>query len=211
MGGLQAYHWCVHQPGFIEHALIICATAKTSEHNFVFLEGVKAALKADPAYNDGNYQTPPRVGLGAFGRVYAGWAYSQAFFRNRRYKDLGFNTVADLLADWEKDHLSHDANDLLCALHTWQQADIGKHPRYKGDTQAALSSIDSHVWLMPCEQDLYFRHEDNRDELAHLRHGHYCGYESDFGHCSAGPGRFSRETKLIEDTIGTILSGNQTR
>ncbi|MEM7256478.1 MAG: alpha/beta fold hydrolase, partial [Pseudomonadota bacterium] len=182
MGGLQSYHWCVHHPALIENALIICATAKTSEHNIVFLEGVKAALTADPGYNRGNYHTqPPEAGLRAFGRVYAGWAYSQAFFRHQRYKDLGFDTAEALLSDWEQDHLQHDANDLLCALHTWQQADIGSHPDVD-NTIDALQSIESNVWLMPCEQDLYFRHEDNRLELQHLRHGHYCGYQSDFGH-----------------------------
>lgn len=205
MGGLQTYHWCVHQPTFIKNALVICATAKTSEHNYVFLEGVKAALKADPAFNNGHYQSPPAAGLGAFGRVYAGWAYSQAFFRNRRYKDLGFDNTDAFLNDWEQDHLKHDANDLLVALSTWQQADIGQHPRFNGDTIAALQSIQSKIWLMPCEQDLYFRHEDNRAELPYLQQGYYCGYESDFGHCSAGPGRFQAETGLIEDRIRSIL------
>lgn len=206
MGGLQTYHWCVHQPSMIKNALIICATAKTSEHNYVFLEGVKAALNADPSFNDGNYQKPPEAGLRAFGRVYAGWAYSQAFFRNQRYLDLGFVDSDALLREWEQDHLQHDANDLLCALRTWQQADIGAHPRFNGDTIAALESIKSRVWLMPCEQDLYFRHEDNKAELVHLQHGQYCGYESDFGHCSAGPDRFPYETQLIEDRIRTILT-----
>ena len=45
------------------------ASAKTSEHNFVFLEGVKAALCADPDWNNGDYTSPPVRGLKAFGRV----------------------------------------------------------------------------------------------------------------------------------------------
>lgn len=209
MGGLQCYHWCVHDPSMIENTLIICATAKTSEHNIVFLEGVKAALTADPAYCLGNYRTPPEAGLRAFGKVYAGWAYSQAFFRHQRYKELQFESAAALLDAWGQDHLNHDANDLLSALHTWQQADIGSHPRFSGNTIAALQSIESRIWLMPCEQDLYFRHEDNRVELTHLRDGQYCGYTSDFGHCSAGPGRFARETALIENQIRTILQSGR--
>lgn len=205
MGGLQAYHWCVHQPDRVENALIICATAKTSTHNQVFLEGVKAALTADQAFNSGNYSNPPVTGLKAFARVYAGWAYSQSFFRNERYAKLGFDSAEGLLQDWEKDHLAYDANDLLCALETWQLADIGTHPNFGGDTIAALQSIKSRIWLMPCEQDLYFRHEDNRNELIYLSHAEYRGYRSDFGHCSAGPGRFPTETTLIEDTITAIL------
>lgn len=205
MGGLQAYHWCVHQPGMVDNALIICATAKTSVHNSVFLEGVKAALTADQSFNSGNYAEPPVNGLKAFARVYAGWAYSQAFFRHSKFSSLGFDSAEALLQDWENDHLTHDANDLLCALETWQLADIGTHPDFKGDTEAALRCIKSKVWLMPCEEDLYFRHEDNRGELVHLTNAEYRGYQSDYGHCSAGPGRFSRETALIEKTIREIL------
>ena len=206
MGGLQAYHWCVHQPDFVDNALIICATAKTSIHNGVFLEGVKAALMADHTFNHGDYTNTPEKGLKAFARVYAGWAYSQSFFRHKRYADLGFESAEALLQDWEADHLGHDANDLLCALNTWQLADIGTHPAFDGDTNAALRSIKSRVWLMPCEQDLYFRYEDNLEELTQMQNAQYRGYQSDFGHCSAGPGRFSAETALIEETINAILS-----
>lgn len=205
MGGLQAYHWCVHQPGMVENALIVCATAKTSTHNRVFLEGVKAALCADQCFDSGDYDEPPKAGLKAFARVYAGWAYSQAFYRKDLFITLGFDSAEALLQDWEQDHLTHDANDLLCALETWQLADIGTHPDFHGDTEAALQSITSKVWLMPCEQDLYFRHEDNRNELAHLSNGEYRGYTSDYGHCSAGPGRFTKETALLEKTISEIL------
>jgi homoserine O-acetyltransferase len=208
MGGLQAYHWYVHQPAMVERALIICATAKTSIHNHVFLEGVKAALTADSTFDDGHYHAPPATGLKAFARVYAGWAYSQDFFRGEHFRDLGFDTAEALLQDWEKDHLGYDADDLLCALDTWQTADIGNHPDFHGNTIAALNSIESKVWLMPCEQDLYFRHEDNREELRHLRNAEYRGYQSVYGHCSAGPGRFDQETALIESTITKLLQSD---
>jgi len=205
MGGLQAYHWCVHQPEMVENALIVCATAKTSIHNRVFLEGVKAALCADQCFDSGDYVEPPIAGLKAFARVYAGWAYSQTFFRNQLFTSMGFDTAEALLQDWEQDHLMHDANDLLCTLKTWQLADIGTHPDFNDDTTAALKSITSKVWLMPCEQDLYFRHEDNRNEMLHLPDSEYRGYQSDYGHCSAGPGRFTDETALIEKTISEML------
>jgi len=62
------------------------ASAKTSIHNHVFLEGVKATLVADKNWHDGDYKSPPVAGLKAFGRVYAGWAFSQDFFREDLFK-----------------------------------------------------------------------------------------------------------------------------
>ena len=90
MAGCQSYQWAAQYPDMVEPILPFCASAKTSEHNFVFLEGVKAALCADPTWNNGNYTSPPVRGLKAFGRVYAGWAFSQTFFREQKYKGKNY-------------------------------------------------------------------------------------------------------------------------
>ena len=54
----------------VQRILPVCGSAKTSHHNFVFLEGVKAALTADDAWANGWYDKPPTKGLRAMGRVY---------------------------------------------------------------------------------------------------------------------------------------------
>src|SRR5258708_3460061 len=68
----------------------------------VSLEGLRAALTADSAFSDGDYEDPPRAGLRAFSRVYAGWGLSQAFSWERLYEQLGFATLEDFLVGfWE--------------------------------------------------------------------------------------------------------------
>ena len=48
------------------------------------------------------------------GRVYAGWAVSQAFYREEVYLDIGYSSLEDyLVASWEERRLFADANDLL--------------------------------------------------------------------------------------------------
>ena len=121
MAGCQAYQWATQFPDMVNAILPFCSSAKTSPHNFVFLEGVKAALCADQTWNNGNYTSPPIRGLKAFARVYAGWAFSQTFYREGLYKKLGFKTVEELFVDWENDHVENwDANNLLAKLETWQ-------------------------------------------------------------------------------------------
>ncbi len=53
MGALQTFHWGALYPDMVERIAPSCGSAKCSRHNFVFLEGVKAALTADAAFADG--------------------------------------------------------------------------------------------------------------------------------------------------------------
>jgi pimeloyl-ACP methyl ester carboxylesterase len=74
MGGQQAYHWAALYPEMVERIAVVCGSARTAPHNQVFLESIKYALMADPAWRDGYFAEPPVRGLRAMGRIYAGWA-----------------------------------------------------------------------------------------------------------------------------------------
>ena len=189
MAGCQSYEWGAQFPGMVDAILPFCASARTSPHNKVFLEGVKAALTADTAFAGGDYAAPPVTGLKAFGRVYAGWAYSQTFFRERLHRELGFETYEDLLLDWERDHLAWDANDLLAKLRTWQLGDVSANERYQGSFERALAAIRARAILVPCTTDLYFPPEDNAIEAKHMPNAELRPYDSPWGHCAATPSR----------------------
>ncbi len=207
MAGCQSYQWAAQYPDRVDAILPFCASAKTSPHNFVFLEGVKAALTADATWNHGNYSTPPERGLRAFGRVYAGWAFSQTFYREHGYRRLGFDSVEALLQDWEEDHVQHwDANDLLAKLQTWQLADISANKLYDGDFHAALAAIKARAVLVPCSTDLYFPPEDNAIEAQHMPNARLSPFESDWGHCVANPGNEPAFERFLDDCIAELLN-----
>ena len=189
MAGCQSYEWGAQYPDMVEAILPFCASARTSPHNKVFLEGVKAALMADAAFACGDYSSPPEAGLRAFGRVYAGWAYSQTFYRERLHRELGVETWEELLLDWERDHLDWDANDLLAKLRTWQLGDISANERYRRDFERALGAIQARAILVPCTTDLYFPPEDNAIEVEHMPNAELRPYASPWGHCVATPSR----------------------
>lgn len=207
MAGCQAYQWAAQYPDMVEAILPFCASAKTSPHNIVFLEGVKAALCADQTWNGGDYTEPPVAGLKAFGRAYAGWAFSQTFYRDGLYKKLGFDTFEDLLQDWEQDHAANwDANNLLAKLATWQAGDISKGPHYKGDFKTALASIKARAILIPCTQDLYFPPEDNEFEARYMPNAEFRPFNSPWGHCAANPGNDPEFTSHLETAIRDLLA-----
>lgn len=206
MAGCQSYQWAAQFPDRVGAILPFCASAKTSPHNFVFLEGVRAALQADGSWNDGDYSAPPERGLRAFGRVYAGWAFSQTFYRDGLYKSLGFETVEDLLLDWEEDHVRNwDANDLLAKLWAWQQGDISANPLYEGDITKALRAITAKAILIPCTTDLYFPPEDNEIEARHMPNAELRPFDSPWGHCVASPGNEAAFTRFLDAAIGELL------
>ena len=208
MAGCQSYQWGAQFPDLVGAILPFCASARTSPHNGVFLEGVKAALTADRAFAGGDYTSPPEAGLRAFGRVYAGWAYSQAFYRERLHRELGFETAEDLLLDWERDHLAWDANDLLAKLWTWQHGDVSANERYRGDFEGALGAIRARAILVPCTTDLYFPPEDNAIEAEHMPNAELRPYASPWGHCAATPSREgSGFMRFLDACVAELLEG----
>ena len=206
MGAIQVYHFAAVYPHMVESLLPFCGSARCSPHNDVFLQGVSAALKADAGFKDGNYSVPPVQGLKAFARVYCGWAYSQTFFRDRLYTELGFFDVESLMQDWEQDHLQWDANDLLTKIATWRSADIGNHTKFGGSFKEAMSAITARTIVMPCRTDLYFPPEDSSIEVASMTEAELRVIESDWGHCCGSPGRNANTMALLESVFSELLN-----
>ena len=207
MAGCQSYQWAAQYPDMVEAILPFCASAKTSPHNIVFLEGVKAALCADQDWNGGDYTSPPVRGLKAFGRVYAGWAFSQTWYREKLHKTIGFETFEDLLVDWENDHAENwDANNLLAKLRTWQLGDVSDNAVYGGDFEQALRAIKARAILLPCTQDLYFPPEDNKIEARHMPNAECRPFASPWGHCVASPGNVPAFQEFLDGCIAELLA-----
>lgn len=119
MGAGQTYQWITQFPDFMDLAVPFCGSARTSLHNQVFLEGPKVALLAakgaasggicrgeTTAAGAGGYRgwtaEERDRGLRALGRVYAGWGFSQAFYREKVYETLGYKDLEDFMVRfWE--------------------------------------------------------------------------------------------------------------
>ncbi len=98
-------------------------------------------LRADPNSRDDRCRDPPVLGLRAIARVYAGWAYSHAFYRDALYRELGYASPQALLQAWKQDHLCLNANDLMAMLMMWEHADVAANAQFEGDFAGALATI----------------------------------------------------------------------
>lgn len=119
MGAGQTYQWATQYPDFMDLIVPYCGSAKTSIHNQVMLEGVKSAMLSakgsassgikkmeSPKTKEEGWTDEQRVAaMKAVGRVYAGWGFSQPFYREVLYEKaplLKFKDLEDFMVNfWE--------------------------------------------------------------------------------------------------------------
>ncbi|MFM9861522.1 alpha/beta fold hydrolase [Pseudoxanthobacter sp. M-2] len=208
MGALQTFHWGALYPDMMDTIAPFCGSAKCSRHNFVFLEGVKAALQADAAWDNGWYKSKPEKGLRAMARVYAGWGFSQDFYRAELdLKTLGYSSLEDfLVAFWEGFFLPKDANNLLTMLWTWQNGDISANEVYGGDFKKALGAIKAKAYVMPGQTDLYFPVADSEFEVANMPNAELIPVPSIWGHFAGGPGTNPVDVDFLDGKLKELLA-----
>ncbi len=206
MGAQQALHWGAMYPDQVARIAAVCSSAKTSVHNVVFLEGIKAALTTDPNWNGRDFVGWPERGLRAMGRVYAGWALSQAFYREKLYLALGYESLEDFLVrDWEASFLRRDGANLVSMIETWQRSDISDNDIYHGNLERALASIEALALVMPCSTDLYFTPEDSQREARQIRKSIYLPIPSSWGHRAGNPQKNPQDEAFIARAVKELL------
>ncbi len=208
MGAGQTYHWAALYPEFVERAIVVCGSARTSVHNKVFLSGLLRTLEAAPEYaGNGQFSAEPLAALRAFGHIYAGWGLSQDFYRAGLYETaLGAPDLATFLkTDWEDSFGACKAANLYAQAVTWNEADISNNDLYHGDLEAALGAISAKVLLLPGETDLYFRVADNEAELRHLRSGQLAAIPSIWGHRAGSPEGIPADLEFLTSHVRAWL------
>lgn len=206
MGALQAYQWASYFPDEVDRIFALCGAARVSRHNYIFLAGLKAALTADSGWKDGEYDAPPEKGLKAFGRCYAGWIYSQDWYRqeiDRGQCDEGLELFLEKM--WDGAFLQRDANNLLSQLHTWQHANIASNAIFSGDFDRALGAIQARAIVMPSLTDMYFTPKDSAYEVSRMRNAELRVIPSAWGHRAGGPNSDPVDIKFVQDGIRDLL------
>jgi len=204
MGGQQAYHWAALYPDAVARAIVVCGSARTAEHNKVFLSGLLRTFEAAPEHlGNGRFSAEPKATMRAIGHIYAGWALSQDFYREKVHLTaLGAPDLATYLRnDWEASFARRRAANCYAQLVTWYHGDISANPLYGGDLERALKGIRARVLLMPSETDLYFRVADNARELAHLSDAELLPIPSIWGHRAGNPAASPRDAAFLKAAV----------
>jgi homoserine O-acetyltransferase/O-succinyltransferase len=208
MGAQQAFQWSVSYPDFMDRIVATSGTAKTYGHGIVRLESQITALTLDPAFNGGDYTSPPTKGIQAFSMVWTAWLFSQEWWRQELWRtnpSLGSN-FAEVVEHFRTNFIpGADANNLILQMRTWEKHDVGNTAPFHGDAAAALRSIKVPVLYMPSETDLYFPVTDARYEAAFIPHCSLLPIPSLWGH-PAGAGASPADAKFLNEHIASFLA-----
>jgi homoserine O-acetyltransferase len=167
MGAEQTYEWAVRYPDMVKRAAPFGGTAKTTPHCFMFVRMHEDAIKSDPAWNNGFYESPRDVQLGLrrHGQVWSVMGATQELYKREAWRDAGFSSLDDFNRRfWDAWFISMDPNNLLCMAWKWRHGDVSLHT--DGDLAAALGRIKAKTFVMPFAGDMFFPVQDHIDEQA---------------------------------------------
>lgn len=206
MGAQQGYYWGALYPDRVQRIAALCGTARTTDHNRIFLYSLRAALKGDPAWNGERFEGTPERGFHTFTQIYASWAASQAYYREKPYLQWGYDSLDDyLLRSWEAGYRRRDPHNLLAMLETWLHCDVSDNPVYQGNYAKALGAITAKTLVMPATTDLYFTPEDCAAEAALIPNSEYLPIASIWGHRAGNPYQNPLDEAFIKQAVDELL------
>lgn len=205
MGAQLAFQWAAIFPDKVERFLALAGSARTSAHNYVFLQSVKMALTSDPAWKAGEYESQPAAALARMRLVFDSWGFSQAFYRQGLHLRQGYGSTEEFL-NRQIPTPPRDVNDFLAQVRTWERADISDNETFRKDFPAALRAIRARGIVMPSRTDLYFPPEDSEIEVSLMQNAELRVLKSVWGHRAAAPGTDPRDIAFLDAGIRDLLS-----
>lgn len=206
LGGLQSFQWGAIYPDMVERIASFCGNAKTWPQTYVVLDGLKAALMGSIGSDSTKLNQLTSESMRAVGRVYAGWGLSQTFYKEKLFREMGFDSLEDFAVGvWENSFMNMDPHNVLAMLWTGQHADISENSLYNGDFEEALKSIEATTYIMPGSTDLFCTADNNEYEANLVPNSEYHPIKSVWGHF-AGRGINSTDNKFIDDKLKCLLA-----
>ncbi len=183
MGAGQTYEWAVRYRDMVKRAMPIAGTAKTTDHNSLFVRSIEMALKSDPAWDGGYYAKSEdvHVGIRRMAQLWSVMGLCQAFYSAEVWRDVGFSSLDDFMVRfWEAYFLQMDPNCLLWQAMKWRNGDVSKHAG--GDLRAALSLIKAKTLVVSFSDDMFFPPHDCLTEQKMIANSSYREVKSLWAH-----------------------------
>ncbi len=205
MGGMQALQWGVSHPDFMDSVVALVPLAKTPAWSVTVMEASRKAIMLDPAWNGGNYTSPPEKGI----RL---WRDILGFLAARSpemYRDQ-FQNQLDVLPWLEAQETNlirvFDANDWIYQTWAYDRHDVGTTPGMNGDYVKALRAIKAKTIILNGTKDLLNPEWEPQDAARYIRDVRVVTISPGTvtGHAAAG-GVFPADVDFLNREIGVFL------
>jgi homoserine O-acetyltransferase len=205
MGGMQALQWGVSYPDFMDSVVALVPLAKTPAWTVVVLEASRKAIMLDPAWNGGNYTSPPVNGI----RL---WRDILGFLAARtpemyRYQFSNQLNVLPWLKQAEDAAIPlFDANDWIYQTWAYDRHDVGTTPGMNGDYVKALRAIKAKTLMLVGQKDLLNPEWEPVDASRYIRDARVVTIspQTITGHASAG-GLFPADVDFLNTEVASFL------
>lgn len=167
MGAQQTYEWAVRFPDKVLRAAPIAGTAQNTPHDFLFTETLMDAIRSDPGWNGGEYDSNQAVsgGLKRHADIWGVMGFSTEFWKQEVWRALEFESMDGFLEGFLEPYFQAlDPNSLLAMGWKWQRGDVSRHT--DGDLEAALARVTAKTFVMPIDEDMFFPPRDCAAEQA---------------------------------------------
>jgi homoserine O-acetyltransferase/O-succinyltransferase len=172
MGGMQALQWGVTYPDFVDRIVALVPLLRTPAWTVTVLEASRKAIILDPAWNGGNYTSPPVAGI----RL---WRDILNVLAARTPEQLqseipkGLDVLPWLRAQEDALIPAFDANDWIYQTWAYEQHDIAAGPGQDGDMLKTLRGIKASTLVMTGVKDLLNPEWEPRDAWRYISASRY--------------------------------------
>ena len=153
MGGMQTLQWGVSHPDFMDALVAMVPLAKTPPWSVAIGEVTRKAIMNDPAWKEGNYDSPPEKGVRLWRDI-----LNLLSARTPDMYSAQFKNNADVVPWMEQQETAvmkaFDANDYIYQTWAYERHDVGTTPGFNGDTAKALASIKAKTLILTGTKDL---------------------------------------------------------
>ena len=204
MGGMQVLQWGVSHPEFMDSLVALVPLVKTPAWTVAVLEASRKAIMLDPAWNKGNYASPPEHGIRLWRDVLLLAARSPEAYREQFKNPLD---VLPWLQQQETNLLkAFDANDWIYQTWAYERHDVATTPGMNGDSSKALQAIKARTLILLGIKDLLNPEWEPQDAARSIRDARVVTISpgSVTGHAAAG-GAIAADVEFINRETATFL------
>lgn len=201
LGGMQALEWALMYPERVDSVVPIGVGGQHSPWCIGVSEAQRAAIAADPNWNDGYYSddAPPNQGLAAARMMavcnYRSWDSFAIRFGREQRDDGEYQVQSYLRHQGEKINQRFDANTYVTLTHAMHTHDLA---RGRGNYPDVLANIEQRALVVSVSTDALYPPHEQAYLASHLPNANYEVLESAHGH----------DGFLIEtDLLGELIAG----